>query len=252
MKLRQAATVFILIGMMVLNGCFTMSQAERDRKAQAFHKIGISYLNENQNQRAYIQFQKAIKISPKHKESQYGIGHVFFMQGKYKEAVEAFQAAVSIDSTYSEAHNYMGKAYEALGESAKAVSEYQKALANPQYETPHFAHFNIGLIHLNASRYKDAAKEFRAAAQVAPDYAVAYSGLGQAYLRDGYNAEAIEAFSNAVRIAPEYTEAYFYLGQAHAQNGDSKSARQAYEKVVKISPDSDFSKKAKLYIDKQR
>ncbi|HEY5594356.1 MAG TPA: hypothetical protein VIL61_04265, partial [Nitrospiria bacterium] len=65
-QVRSLVALFILAGIF-LSGCSKMSKAERGKNAQAHYKLGIYYLNDNQTQPAFIEFQKAVEISPKDK-----------------------------------------------------------------------------------------------------------------------------------------------------------------------------------------
>ena len=250
----QARIVLVLLavigaGCFIPAGCSTMAKEKRDKSGQAHYKLGISYLNDNQTQLAFIEFQKAIEANPKDRDSHYGLGHIYFVQGKFKESGEAFKKAIRIDPNYSEAHNYLGTVYERLSDPDSAIGEYQKALANPQYVTPQYAYHNLGMIYLNTNKYKEAVKYFKSALQVAPDYALAYNGLGQAYYRDGQYKEAADAFNVALKIVPEYPEARFFLGQSYFKIGSNQLAKEEFERVIQLAPDSDLAKKSKQNLD---
>jgi type IV pilus assembly protein PilF len=247
-QFRRLATLVFLTGIL-LAGCSTMSSTQKIKTGQAHYKLGISYLNDNQMQLAYIEFQKAVEINPKDKDSYYGLGHVYFTQGKFEEAGEEFKKAIRLDSNFSEAHNYLGTVYERMSQNDEAIKEYKKALENVQYITPHFARHNLGMIYLNAGDFKAAIQQFKEAISVAPDYALAYNGLGQAYYRDGQYKEAVEALNGALKIVPDYPEVHFYLGQTYIKTGSSLQAKQEFERVIRLAPDSELAKKAKQNLD---
>jgi len=242
-------TVVILAGALLAAGCATASQAQRKKTAEAHYKLGLSYLNENQTQLAFVEFQKSIEDNPKDKDTYYGLGHVYFMQGRYPEAADAFLKAIKLEPDFSEAHNYLGTVYERMDEIDKAIAEYNKAIENPQYVTPQFARHNLGMIYLTAGNYKQAEKEFQDAIRVAPDYALAYNGLGQAYYRDGKYEEAKQAFDGALKIVPDYPEVHFYLGQIYFKTGSNLQAKQEFESVIRLAPKTELARKAKQNLD---
>ncbi len=242
-------TVILLAVAVGLTGCSGMSRAQREKRAQAHYKLGISYLNDNQLQLGFIEFHKAIEVNPKDRDSHYGLGHVYFAQGRYKEAVEAFKKAIRIDPNFSEAHNYLGTVYDRLSEWDSAISEFRLALANPKYATPHFSHHNMGSIYLNQGNFKEAAQAFIEALRVAPEYPLAYTGLGQVYFREEKFREAVEAFSNALKLAPGYTEAHYYLGQTYLKSGSNKLAREEFEEVIRQAPDSELADRSRQSLE---
>jgi Tfp pilus assembly protein PilF len=247
----------VVLGGLSLYGCSGMSKAQREKTAQAHYKLGIAYLNEtpSQTQLAFVEFQKAIEADPKDRDSQYALGHIYFTQGKFEEARDAFNKAVRVDPNFSEAHNYLGTVYERLGDRDKAVEEYKKALANPQYVTPQYPHRNLAMVYLNEDDYKGAIKEFKEALGLPPPSddplfnALVYSGLGQAYYKNGQYPEAVDAFNGALKIAPDFTEAHFFLGQAYYKTGSGPLAKEEFQHVIRLAPDSELAKKAKQGLD---
>ena len=240
--IRISLTGMILCGLLI-SGCSTT--AKEKKKAQAHYKLGIAYLNDDLNQLAFIEFQKGLDKNPRDRDVQYGIGHIYFVQGKFKDAEKAFKKAIRIDSSFSEAHNYLGTIYERLAEPQKAISAYKKALKNPQYVTPHFSHQNLGLIYLIMEKYEDAIGEFKAALQVAPDYALAYNGLGRTYYLSEQYPESARAFESALKIVPDYAEAHFHLARTYSKQGSLKKAQKEFKQVIELAPESEFAKQSR-------
>ena len=225
---------------LLISGCSIT--AKEKKTSLAHYKLGLAYLNEDQTQLAFIEFHKAGKINPKDPDVQYGMGHVFFLQGRLKDAEKAFRKAIRIAPDFSEAHNYLGTVYERLSEPDKAISAYKRALRNPQYVTPQFSRQNLGLIYLSMDNYEDAIREFKTALQVAPQYALAYNGLGRTYYEIGQYAEAASGFKNALKIVPDYMEARFHLAKTYSKQGFVKKAQEEFQQVIKLAPDSEFAK----------
>ncbi|HET6464473.1 MAG TPA: tetratricopeptide repeat protein [Nitrospiria bacterium] len=251
---RRMGILAILIALS-LSGCSTTSSVQKEKNAQAHYKLGLSYLNDNQTQMAFVEFQKSIEANPKDRDSHYGLGHIYFTQGKFEQARDEFQKAIQIDPKYSEAHNYLGTVYERLGDQKKAIEEYRKALANPQYFTPQYPHRNLAMVYLNMNEYKSAIKEFKEALSLPPPpddplfNALVFNGLGQAYYKDGQFPEAVDAFNSALKIAPDYTEVHYFLGQAYYKTGSGPLAKEEFQRVIHLAPDSDLAKKAKQSLE---
>lgn len=248
----KGLTLFILIGLLIQTGCSTPPRAQRERTAQAHYKLGISYLNDNRFQQAFVEFQKAVEANPKERDARYALGHIYFIQGKMEEAQKEFKIALRSDTDFSEAHNYLGKVYERKGEWEQAISEYKKALKNPKYATPHFAHYNLGIAFINTSNDEGALKEFEEALRIDPSYSPAYQGRGEVYFRNSRYKEAIGAFQQALRLTPDNPDAHYNLGEAFFREGSRDQAREEFEKVIKLAPEGELAKNSKEYLDRLR
>jgi len=132
------------------------------------------------------------------------------------------------------------------------------------------AWFSLGQVKARQSDFRDAAKAFRRAIQLAPHVADGYVHLGNTYLRDGRPSQAIDVyrdglqrqpgspllqfnlgvalrqvddidgaivqFKRAIALFPDYFQAYFSLGNAYRDKKMRAEAEAAYRKAVTIEP----------------
>ena len=96
---RPLLVLALLIGW--LPGCAT--SGESVKKSKGYYQEGIASLDRDQ-QKAFVSFQKAVKLDPSNKEARYGLGHILALQGKLPQAEEEFRAATKLDENYSEAY----------------------------------------------------------------------------------------------------------------------------------------------------
>ena len=240
----------VVMGLLISVGCTTTSRDRRDRSAQAHYKLGISYLNNDQLQQAFVEFQKALESNSAYGDVHYALGHVYYRRGQFEEAKNEFLMTIRIKPDYAEAHNYLGKAYEQMGKWDLAIAQYKKALANLQYRTPHFAQYNLGVALMNINDYEGALNEFVEAVRVEPSFMAAHHGMGQAYSKLNRYGEAVEAFQEAIRLAPESPRVHFYLGAAYFKEGARLRAREAFEKAIELAPEGEFAKESRRYLDR--
>lgn len=254
MGLQGGIAVLLLIGALgiVLEGCSSAAKTRRINVAEAHYKVGISHLNENELQLAYIEFQKAVEVNPKGKKAYYAIGHIFFVQENYTEAAEAFKKALRVDKKYSDAHNYLGMVYERLRNHELAVMHFKRALQNPQYVTPEKAHYNLGRNYVQLGKIDEAISEFQASVRVAPAYAPGFNALGKALVRKEHYGEAVKAFNNALKISPNIAEARFFLGESYLKTGSADLAAEEFKQVIQIAPDSEMARSAQKKLESLR
>ena len=91
--------------------CATTPTVEDLKKAEAYYKLGVSYLNENKLRESFIEFQKAISLNQEDKYSLNALGLISTRFKEYDKAINYYKRAISIDLHYSEAMNNLGVTY---------------------------------------------------------------------------------------------------------------------------------------------
>lgn len=92
-----------------------------------------------------------------------------------------------------------------------------------------------GLILAGEGRDEEAAKSFRAALGIRPDWAEAHSLLGSSLARAGNNTEAEAELRKAVTLKPDYAEGWNFLGEFLKEHGKEKEAQDAFRKAQQYS-----------------
>ena len=92
-------------------------------KSKGYYQEGVASLEHDQ-QKAFVSFQKAVKLNPSNKEARYGLGHILAQQGKLLQAEEEFRSATRLDENYSEAYTYLGQVLEKQGRWPEAVAAF--------------------------------------------------------------------------------------------------------------------------------
>ncbi len=188
----------------LLYSCATVSDQDI-QQASAHYQLGVSYLNDNNIQPAFVEFQKALELNPYDKETHNAIGVVYLVKLEdYPKAIHHFQEALKIDKTFSEASNNLGNAYANTGEYDKAIEYYKRALSNPMYKNAAMAFNNLGMVHYRLSRFDDAIDAFKDALKRFSDFHMPYYGLALSLNATGRYGDAENALSRAVQLDPVY------------------------------------------------
>ncbi len=213
---------------------------KKDNKSESHYKLGIAYLSEQPPniQRAYMEFLKAVEFDPKNKQAYYGLGHVYAQRQEYKKAIEAFKKTLVFDPDFSEAYNYLGNIYELLGREPEAILAYQEAIKNPQYATPQFPHWKLGLLYLNKKEYEAALSEFQKVRQIEPLNSVVLDKIAETYREMGQAEKALSFYQEAVRISPNNHLMHYNLASFYLKEGSDAKAMEEYKKVIEHGPDS--------------
>jgi tetratricopeptide (TPR) repeat protein len=128
-------------------------------------------------------------------------------------------------------------------EAAALHDQGRLAEAEPRYrlvieaDGRHFeAHYRLGLIRLQQSRFDDAVALFRRAVKIERQSAEAQHHLAVALNALNRHEEAVERYQKALAINPAFAEAHNNLGYTLQSLGRIKQAVAHYEKALAIAP----------------
>jgi len=195
---RPLLVLTLLIGW--LPGCAT--SGESVQKSKGYYQEGVASLDRDQ-QKAFVSFQKAVKLDPSNKEARYGLGHILALQGKLPQAEEELRAATELDENYSEAYTYLGQVLEKQGRWPEAIAAFRQALTNPLYATPDLARFHLGLSLTHEGDYQGAMEALEDALVVNPPNvppALVNLELGRVYYKLGFERRSRETLTKVTTL----------------------------------------------------
>ncbi len=188
-----------------LAGCVSVeTMKKREKESEGYYQQGLSVLD-NDRQRAFVSFQKAIQANPNNYEAHYALGSVYFQRKEYADAEKEFRRCVELQPENGEALNFYGRTLVELRRLPEAVQMLRKAATHPLYATPDRAYVNMG-------------------------YALQLQG-------DVHGA--IRAYQDALKIDPPNVPralVYLELGRLHMQQGEDSKAREALAQVKALDP----------------
>jgi tetratricopeptide (TPR) repeat protein len=166
------------------------------------------------------------------------LGSVLAEAGDRVEAIPQLQEAVRLRPASAEAHHALGEAFQSFGEKQAARAEFEKTVGLDPGFAP--ARVSLGAILVEAGQFESAAPHLDLAIQLlgrTPD--AAYPRYLRAKVYTGQNQiERAEADLNeAVLLRPDFAEAWSDLGQARKARVDQAGALTAFQRAVILSPD---------------
>jgi Tfp pilus assembly protein PilF len=213
---------------------------ERKNKSRAHFKLGVSYLNEDRLQNAYVEFNKSLNLNDKDHETHNALGNVFLMLEEQKKAEEAFKEAVSIYPEYSDAHNNLCFIYYLQKKWEESILSCNRALSNKVYGTPEKAYYNLGRTYYRNQRYYDAIRSFENAIkrysiepQLYYSLALAYNRAGMTLMSGG--REIIEGCNAACLFDKAAMKMEFALKMDSRFKGDIDKAEQEFMKQKNVA-----------------
>ncbi|RKX92595.1 MAG: hypothetical protein DRP84_09790 [Spirochaetes bacterium] len=162
------------------------------------------------------------------------LGNAFYIQGRYKEAIETYKKALAINPKDEEAYSNLGLAYAAINKNNEAITSYKKAIKiNPKWAE---AYNNLGIVYKTLGNHEEALKLYEEALKINPEYGDVYNNLGNLYYSINKKEEAIKTYKKALTINPDNTKVYYNLGNLYSSSGENKKALVFYKKGIKINP----------------
>jgi len=117
----------------------------------------------------------------------------------------------------------------------RAMAAYREAIRlRPDYAR---AYTNLGNVLRTKGRLDDAIAAYRNAIRIKADLAKAHYNLAIALVDKGFVDEAIAAYEKAIRLEPDYFMARYNLGNTLRRKGLLDEAIAVYRQAVRVKPD---------------
>ena len=244
----RALTFVAAIALLSAGACTRDPQV----KAQRYVASGDAYAAKHQNNKALIEYKRAVQARPEWAEAHYKLAKAYEAEGDGVNAYREYARTGDLDLSNTDAHVKAGVLLLAAGEFDAARARAELALNN----SPGSAQANIlmGSALAGLNQTDKAVKQIEQAISLDPSYAPAWMALGAVQFRAGTRTQAAAAFQKAVDLAPQSVEAR--LSQANYQwaSGDTAAAEATLKTALKMdAANSDAHRTlALLYLSTRR
>ncbi len=146
---------------------------------------------------------------PTNARAQCYLGDALAAEGKFAEALAHYDEAMRLDrpalgrgdrSIAGDILVNSGNVLHALSRNDEAAKRFEEALRVDARLIA--AHFNLGVVHLQANRLPEAVAQLEEVLKLDPNYTAAHTSLGSALLLAGRSAEALRHYEAALRLDP--------------------------------------------------
>ena len=186
-------------------------------------------------QRAEEYCGQALALEPAHAEALHLWGMLAAMKGQPSEGVARIRRAIAANPAQPLFHFNLGVVLQQLRDWAGAARCYRQAVRiKPDYVD---ALVNLGGTLQAQGELGEAAASFEQVLRIKPDFAEVHANLGTTLIAQGKRAKGLERLRLAVRIKPAYFEGHFNLGNALRDQGEHAAAVTSYEEAIRIKPD---------------
>jgi len=191
-------------------------------RARKYVASGDAYEAKHQNNRALIEYKRAVQAKPEWAEAHYKLAKAYELEGDAVNAYREYARTGDLDMSNTDAHVRAGMLLLAAGEFDAARTRAELALTNSPSSAP--ANILLGNALAGLNQTDKAIKQIEQAISLDPSYAPAWTALGAVQFRAGGNARAAEAFQKAVDLAPKSVDGRLALANYQWASGDTKAA----------------------------
>jgi len=235
------------------------------RLAGAYVILGLAHYELYQSHKAVMAFQEAHRLDPNDTNALRFLGKAQMQLGNYWDAAGTFEklsqsrpndpdvlynlslahlkllleAADRLRAIAPQSYQLsLLEAQDAEGHNndAAAIQYYQEALGFKPDAVG--IHYGLGSAYARASKFEEAAQEFKGELLINPNDSLALWRLGEITLHTN-PSEAGQYLRQAVSLNPESPQAVLAYGRALLRTGETEKAIEQFQRVVKLAPEED-------------
>lgn len=203
-------------------------------RKQKYLESGNKYFSQKRYDEAVIEYRNALQVDPQFAEAYYRLGLSFLQMGQWVPAGQSFSRAIATDPEHLDARVHLGNILLGVGQYADARAQGEEVLRrNPQNAD---AHVLLGQISIQQKNFAEAKSEFGLAMQIAPGSPVPYTDLGLAQLINREFDAAEVNFQKAAQLQPEEPQFAINLANFYRSMQKPDRALQVLHEAVARNP----------------
>jgi tetratricopeptide (TPR) repeat protein len=241
---------FVLFAALALPGLAACT-GKTERLAN-YLKHGEQYLQEENLDKARVEFSNALQIDPNNANARFQSGRIAEKQSKLREAVGNYQAAIELDPKLVAARAALGRIYLLGGLADKARETIEPALAIAPAD-PDLLVLRGSLKAMDGDK-PGALEDGEAAVRTAPDNEMAVAYLAAQYRVNNRVEDAIRLVEGAVQKLPKSTDLRIILAELLNGAGRPADAEKQLRQVADMKSKDlpSWQRLARFYVLQKR
>jgi tetratricopeptide (TPR) repeat protein len=211
--------------------------ASEPRNTDARLLLGSLLMEAGDESGSIEQLKTAVEQRPRSVEAQNALGEAYYKFGEVAAAKSAFENALAIKPDYGVGQLNLGQVLVMQGDLDGAAKHLDRAIPLlGQTEDAADASYLRARIYSAQSQPRAATTLLETAVRIRPDFAEAWSELGQAREQLLDDAGALTAFCHAVSANPSDAVAQYRLGAAYLHQGKAQAAVDHLRQAYRLNP----------------
>lgn len=207
-----------------------------DKSDKFFYQLALCNQKLGNYDVAIYNYQKAVKINPKHASAYNNLGISFKEKKDLANAFKSYEKAIEVKPDYDLAYKNIGNAHLENGDIKAASKYFKKAIdINPKNIG---ALINLGNLQRDQKDYRLAMETFKRALQIEPDNAGIYLNIGSTCKKLGDLHEALSNYKKSLELKPDYVDAYINIGNTQVALKQYKESIGSYKKALRNDPNN--------------
>lgn len=199
--------------------------------------LGSILAEDGDRTESIAQLTEAVRLRPQSAAAQNALGEALNGFGETKLARGPFERAVALDPGFAQAQQNLGMVLVEAGEFETAAKHLDLALkmigATSHAAYPHYLRAKV---YTEQNEPQKAAADLKEAVALRPDFAEAWSDLGQVLKAVLDDAGALAAFKRAVETGPDDAVAQYRLGAEYLHQGNPHLAVLHLQRALSLNP----------------
>jgi tetratricopeptide (TPR) repeat protein len=208
------------------------------QNADARLLLGSVLMEDGDRAESIAQLTEAVRLRPRSAEAVNALGEAFKAFDDPKAARRQFEKAVALDPTFGAAQVNLGLVLVGAGDLAASAVPLDRAIRilgnKSDAALPHYLRAKVYTLQNAVDK---AAAELKQAVSLRPDFAEAWSDLGEARKTLLDDAGALAAFERAVELSPDDAVAQYRLGAEYFHMAKVPQAIEHLRAAANLNPD---------------
>jgi tetratricopeptide (TPR) repeat protein len=200
--------------------------------------LGSLFSEEGRYEGAITQLSKAVQLRPQSAEARNALGEAYNSFGNHAKARQVFEQAVAVDPALVVAQTNLARCLIDAQELDAAAAHLDHALKTGGRDADDvaIAHYLRAKVYTARSNPRAAATQLQAAVSLRPEFAAAWSDLGESRKILLDQPRALAAFRRAVQLAPNDSVAQYRLGEEYLVQQQPRLAIPPLQQADRLSP----------------
>ena len=227
----------------------TLSETQAVMMAASYYGMGTAALKNNNNEKAILYLEQAIKLNPDFYQAYNVLGKTYGLVGRFDDAIKTLKRSMEIRSGNDTAYVNLAVVYHKMRDIEKAIQACETATIINSSSIS--AHSILGILYLITSDETKAMQELNISINLSDNFVKSGFGsmvegtgyfencymLGQLYSKKEDFARAIEMFEKAKDGYFADPNFYSLLGNAYIKTGDYDLAIENFKYGINFAPD---------------
>jgi type IV pilus assembly protein PilF len=216
--------------------------------ADAHYKLGLSYLDANEDAIAMKEFNRALSMKPNDAKVYYAIATFYLKKNQIDMAKSNILKALNIEPENSEYLNTYASILAVQGNQKEALKVWEKVEKDPTYPSIGIVYFNMGYAYSQLGLNDKAIGYLNKSIDENPNVIRPYIFLYNLFLSMNELSKAEEVLKRGINRNPLSPILKMELAMFYYNRGLFENAAILFNDIIDVSPNSDEAAKAKAYL----